>query len=33
VLVDGDRWAVVTARQTLDELVRHERLSPDWREA
>jgi diaminopimelate decarboxylase len=33
VLVDGDRWAVVTARQTLDELVRRERLSPEWREA
>ncbi|MES3032938.1 MAG: diaminopimelate decarboxylase [Gemmatimonadota bacterium] len=33
VLVDGDRWAVVTVRQTLDELVRHERISPDWRDA
>jgi diaminopimelate decarboxylase len=33
VLVDGNRWAVVTARQTLDELVQHERLSPVWREA
>ena len=33
VLVDGDRWAVVTVRQTLDELVRHERISPEWRDA
>jgi len=33
VLVDGERWAVVTVRQTLDELVRHERISPDWRHA
>ena len=33
VLVDGDQWAVVTVRQTLDELVRHERISPDWRTA
>jgi diaminopimelate decarboxylase len=33
VLVDGDRWAVVTVRQTLDELVRHERISPEWRSA
>ena len=33
VLVDGDRWAVVTVRQTLDELVRDERRSPEWRSA
>ena len=33
VLVDGDAWAVVTVRQTLDELVRHERISPEWRHA
>ena len=33
VLVDGDRWGVVTVRQTLDELVRHERITPEWRSA
>ncbi len=33
VLVDRDKWAVVTVRQTLDELVRHERIDPDWRDA
>jgi diaminopimelate decarboxylase len=31
VLVDGDRWGVATVRETLDELVRNERLTPDWR--
>ena len=31
VLVDGDRWGVVTVRQTLDELVRDERMNPEWR--
>ena len=31
VLVDGDRWAVVTARESLDDLVRLERIAPDWR--
>ncbi len=31
VLVDGDRWAVVTARETLDDLIRLERIAPDWR--
>ncbi len=33
VLVDGDRWGVVTVRETLDDLVRNEHLSPDWRTA
>jgi diaminopimelate decarboxylase len=33
VLVDGDRWAVVTARETYADLVRHERTSLDWRTA
>jgi diaminopimelate decarboxylase len=33
VLVDGDRWAVVRARETLDDLVRHEAVAPDWRTA
>ena len=33
VLVDGDKWGVVTARETLDDLVRNERTSPDWRGA
>ncbi|MCC7052320.1 MAG: diaminopimelate decarboxylase [Gemmatimonadaceae bacterium] len=33
VLVDGDRWGVVTARETLDDLVRNERAIPDWRGA
>lgn len=31
VLVDGDRWGVVTVRETWDDLVRHEHLSPEWR--
>ena len=33
VLVDGSRWAVVTARETYDDLVRHEVASPQWQEA
>jgi diaminopimelate decarboxylase len=32
VLVDGDRWGVVTVRETWDDLVRHEHLSPEWRQ-
>jgi diaminopimelate decarboxylase len=32
VLVDGDRFAVVTARESYDDLVRHEVDRPDWRE-
>ncbi len=31
VLVDGDRFAVVTARETYEDLVRHEVTHPDWR--
>jgi diaminopimelate decarboxylase len=33
VLVDGDRWGVVTVRETFEDLVRNEHLSPDWRSA
>lgn len=33
VLVDGERFAVVGARETFDDLVRRERLSPEWRSA
>jgi diaminopimelate decarboxylase len=31
VLVDGDRWAVTTERETYDDLVRAERANPAWR--
>jgi diaminopimelate decarboxylase len=31
VLVDGDRWAVVTVRETWDDLLRGEHMLPDWR--
>jgi diaminopimelate decarboxylase len=31
VLVDGDRFAVVTARETYDDLIRHEIAKPEWR--
>jgi diaminopimelate decarboxylase len=30
VLVDGNRFAVITARESYADLIRHERLSPDW---
>jgi diaminopimelate decarboxylase len=33
VLVDGERYAVVTARETYEDLVRRERSTLDWREA
>ena len=33
VLVDGARWAVVTARETYEDLVRHEIPTPQWRDA
>jgi diaminopimelate decarboxylase len=33
VLVDGDKWAVVTVRETWDDLVRLERITPEWRSA
>lgn len=31
VLVDGDRWAVVTARERYEDLARHETATPVWR--
>jgi diaminopimelate decarboxylase len=31
VLVDGDRWGVVTVRESLDDLVRGEHMHPEWR--
>jgi diaminopimelate decarboxylase len=33
VLVDGDRWALITARETYDDLTRLEIAQPDWRSA
>lgn len=33
VMVDGARFAVVTARETYEDLVRHEISSPTWQEA
>ena len=33
VMVDGTRFAVVTARETYEDLVRHETSSPQWQEA
>jgi diaminopimelate decarboxylase len=33
VLVDGSRWAVVTARETYADLVRLESVNPRWTEA
>jgi diaminopimelate decarboxylase len=33
VLVDGDRYAIVTARESYEDLVRLERADPDWRDA
>jgi diaminopimelate decarboxylase len=31
VLVDGDRFAIIRDRETYEDLVRHERTTPDWR--
>ena len=31
VLVDGDRFAVITAREQYEDLVRHETAHPSWR--
>jgi diaminopimelate decarboxylase len=31
VMVDGDRWALVTEREGYEDLVRHELTSPEWR--
>jgi len=33
VLVDGDRFAVITARETYDDLVQREIADPEWTEA
>jgi diaminopimelate decarboxylase len=33
VLVDGSRWAVITRRESYDDLVRAESDDPQWREA
>lgn len=33
VLVDGDRFAVITERESYADLVRNERVDPDWRTA
>lgn len=32
VMVDGTRWAVVTARESYDDLVRLEQTDPNWRD-
>jgi diaminopimelate decarboxylase len=32
VLVDADRYAVVTARERYDDLVRLEQVDPEWRQ-
>jgi hypothetical protein len=32
VLVDADRYAVVTARERYDDLVRLEQDDPEWRQ-
>jgi diaminopimelate decarboxylase len=32
VLVDGDRFAVVSARESYPDLIRQERLVPEWRQ-
>lgn len=31
VMVDGAQWAVVTTRETYDDLARHDVAAPDWR--
>jgi len=31
VMVDGDRWAVVTARETYADLMRQDVAHPEWR--
>jgi diaminopimelate decarboxylase len=33
VVVDGSRWAVVTARESYADLVQREAATPQWREA
>ena len=32
VLVDGERFAVITERESYTDLIRQERLTPDWRQ-
>jgi hypothetical protein len=32
VMVDGNRWAVVTAPEEYPDLVRQDVVSPDWQE-
>jgi len=31
VLVDGDRFAVITQRESYDDLIRNEHQRPEWR--
>jgi hypothetical protein len=31
VLVDGDRFAVITRRESYDDLIRNEIQKPEWR--
>jgi diaminopimelate decarboxylase len=31
VLVDGERFAVITRRESYDDLIRNEEMNPDWR--
>jgi diaminopimelate decarboxylase len=31
ILLDGERFGVIRERETYDDLVRHERVTPDWR--
>jgi diaminopimelate decarboxylase len=33
VLVDGERFAVITERESYADLIRQERLVPDWRQS
>jgi diaminopimelate decarboxylase len=33
VMVDGAQFAVVTARESYDDLVRLEQAHPEWRDA
>jgi diaminopimelate decarboxylase len=32
VLVDGERFAIVTERESYEDLVRRERVAPEWRD-
>ncbi|MFM9013144.1 MAG: diaminopimelate decarboxylase, partial [Gemmatimonadota bacterium] len=33
VMVDGDRWAVVTARESYADLMRQDVVHPEWRQS